>query len=659
MANSFSFKLAINNIKQNRKFYLPYAFASIGTIMMFYIMCFLAFNKGMVNMPGASSISVTMLLGTIVIGLFAVVFLFYTNSFLMKRRKKEIGIYNILGMEKRHIGKILLVENLVISLGSIIIGIGSGILFSRLVYLLISKVMGGEVAIEYEVSVIGIIASAVVFGGIFIAILISNQMSIRLANPIELLRGGNVGEKEPKTKGILAILGVVALGTGYYISITTVSPLKAIMLFFVAVVLVIIGTYCLFTAGSIAILKMLRKNKNYYYKPSHFTAVSGMIYRMKQNAVGLANICILSTMVLVMISTTVCLYIGTESMLDTRYAGDITVTAMSETDKGFDREGINKTVIDACNKEGLTITSKQEYEYFVFSTDKTDAGYEYSSLNGTTETNMFVVVSGEEYQHLTGKTANLADDEILAFSKSDPLEDSIEIGEMHFKLKDNIDRFVITSDMEAYMVNTHYIVVANQGVFDKLYENQADLEYASEPRYQMAINLLGTDAQKIAMSETIETRLAEGVLIGEVVFTESKQEEAIFYEGFTGGFLFLGIFLGLVFTCAAALIIYYKQISEGYYDKDKFEIMQKVGMSKKEVRKSIKSQVLMVFFIPLVMAGIHVIAAFPLITRLMLIFSLTDVTLFAICTVITFFVFAAIYAMVYGITAREYYKIVG
>ncbi|MEF9921334.1 MAG: ABC transporter permease [Anaerovoracaceae bacterium] len=659
MANSFSFKLAINNIKQNRKFYLPYAFASIGTIMMFYIMCFLAFNRGMVNMPGASSISATMLLGTIVIGLFAVVFLFYTNSFLMKRRKKEIGLYNILGMEKRHIGKILLVENLVISLGSIVIGIGSGILFSRLVYLLISKVMGGEVAIKYEVSIIGIIASAVVFGGIFIAILISNQMSIRLANPIELLRGGNVGEKEPKTKGILAILGVLALGTGYYISITTVSPLKAIMLFFVAVVLVIIGTYCLFTAGSIAILKILRKNKNYYYKPSHFTAVSGMIYRMKQNAVGLANICILSTMVLVMISTTVCLYIGTASMLDTRYAGDITVTAMSQTDKEFDREGINKTVIDACNKEGLTITSKQDYKYFVFSTDKTDAGYEYSSANGTTETNMFVVISGEEYQHITGKKVNLADDEILAFSKSDPLEDSIEIGEMHFKLKDNIDRFVITSDMEAYMVNTHYIVVANQGVFDKLYENQADLEYASEPRYQMAINLLGTDAQKIAMSETIETKLAEGALKGEVVFTESKQEEAIFYEGFTGGFLFLGIFLGLVFTCAAALIIYYKQISEGYYDKDKFEIMQKVGMSKKEVRKSIKSQVLMVFFIPLAMAGIHVIAAFPLITRLMLIFSLTDVTLFAICTVITFLVFAAIYAMVYGITAREYYKIVG
>ncbi len=283
----------------------------------------------------SAALAMIMSFGVVVMGIFAFIFLFYTNSFLLKRRKKEIGLYNILGMEKKHIGKILIIENVVISLSSIILGLLCGILFSKLVHLFLSWVFGVEPPFGIEISWFAVIITLALFGVLFVLTMIANLMSIHLAKPIELLYGGNVGEKEPRTKWLLAIIGIICLGIGYYIAITTESPLTAIMLFFVAVVLVIVGTYCLFTAGSVAILKTLKKNRKFYYKPGNFTAVSGLIYRMKQNAVGLANICILSTMVLVMVSGTVSLYAGMNDVLDGRYAGDV-VVSVTPHDGGAD-----------------------------------------------------------------------------------------------------------------------------------------------------------------------------------------------------------------------------------------------------------------------------------------------------------------------------------
>ncbi len=663
MNKSISLRLAMTNIKNNRKFYLPYFLASVGIVAMFYIICFLAASPGVAAM--SDSLSIIMGLGVFVMGLFSFIFLFYTNSFLMKRRKKEIGLYNILGMEKKHIGKILAIENTAVSLCSIAAGLACGILFSKLIYLFLSWAFGTKPPFGIEISPEAVLITLVLFGILFVMTMISNQMSIHLAKPIELLYGGNTGEKEPKIKWLLTMLGVVFLGAGYYIAITTESPLTALLWFFVAVVLVILGTYCLFIAGSIAVLKALKKNKKFYYKPANFTAVSGLIYRMKQNAVGLANICILSTMVLVMVSGTVSLYAGMQDIINNLIPGDVNVTvSYDRTD--LDRDKIESIFEETAAENGLKISKVESWQSLSFVTEKSGTRYELSANDAENGSGtMFVVVSAAEYERITGKKLRLAKDQTAVYSEGETLPERFSLGNMSFRMKKQVDQFFLNEGEMEYMrsafdIGIHYLVVSDDQVLQEIYQEQKAIygDAASDIQCCFAADLTGPDQQRIDCAYRIFERVSDQGLDGSIEI-ESRQETAYQYRGLTGGFLFLGIFLGIVFTFAAALIIYYKQISEGYYDKDKFEIMQKVGMSKIEVKKTIRKQVLMVFFAPLIMAGIHVIAAFRMISQLLLVFGMTNVPLFALCTVVTFLVFAVIYAVVYAVTAREYYKIVG
>ncbi|WP_419023816.1 ABC transporter permease [Emergencia sp.] len=665
MGKSFSLKLAVNNIKNNRKFYLPYFLASIGIIGMFYIIAFLSISKGIQAMSDA--LSMIMGFGVFVMGIFAFIFLFYTNSFLLKRRKKEIGLYNILGMEKKHIGKILIIENTIISLSSIILGLLCGILFSKLVHLFLSWVFGIEPPFGIDVSWLAVVITLALFGVLFVLTMITNQMSIHLAKPIELLYGGNVGEKEPKTKWLLAIIGVICLGVGYYIAITTESPLTAIMLFFVAVVLVIIGTYCLFTAGSVAILKTLKKNHKFYYKPGNFTAVSGLIYRMKQNAVGLANICILSTMVLVMVSGTVSLYAGMNDVLDGRYAGDVIASVTPHDGQRItseDRQLVGDTMKKICREEGRKIVKYYDHEALIFSVQKKDDGFQVDSdierVESVDQVANLAILTADEYERISGEKVTLKKDEVAVHSYGDELAEDFSINQMKFQVKERLDKFVM-EDLAIYMTEAYYLVVADDQVLNQINDMQAKAYggNGSQINTEFVLDMDGTNEEKIACYNKMQDALYDLRFPFEMMRIDSKQEGSKDFTGLVGGFLFLGIFLGIVFTFAAALIIYYKQISEGYYDKDKFEIMQKVGMSKSEVKKTIRKQVLMVFFVPLVMAGIHILAAFQMITRLLQVFMMYNVTLFALCTLGTFVVFAVIYAIVYAVTAREYYKIVG
>ena len=660
MSRFFSLRLALNNIKNNRKFYLPYTLAAVGIIAMFYIICYLAMNPGVSEM--SSSLSVIMGFGVFVMALFSFIFLFYTNSFLMKRRKKEIGLYNILGMEKRHIGKILMIESLMISLTSIVFGLFCGVLFSKLVYLILSWVFGTQPPFGIDIIPGALVYTAVLFGVLFALTTVSNQMSIHLAKPIELLYGGNVGEKEPKSRGILAVFGFICLAAGYAIAITTESPLTAITLFFVAVVLVIVGTYCLFTAGSVAILKALRKNKKFYYKPGNFTAVSGLLYRMKQNAVGLANICILSTMVLVMISGTVSLYAGMGDSIDKQVPRDVSLSFTTE-DAKLDQKKVEQFITDRAKQDGLKVTETDCMEYLAFMTVVHGSSFQFEQ--GDTANlkagNMFIVFTAEQYERLTGEKLQLEKGEAAAYSRG-YLPEKFTIGDTGFTLKKTLERFTSIQAIDADMTDHHYLVVSDDSVLMDLYRQQRAYygDNASGIEYRFDIAITGTDQQKIDYSDHLEDDIgASGAFDFLIMWTDTRVETTESYYGLVGGFLFLGIFLGIVFTFAAALIIYYKQISEGYYDKGKFEIMQKVGMSKQEVKQVIRKQVLMVFFAPLIMAGIHVLAAFRMITKLLLVFGMTNTPLFAFCTLCTFLLFAVIYALVYVITAREYYKIVG
>lgn len=670
MSRVFYPRLAVSTIKKNGKFYFPYILTCICTIAMFYIMCFIKSNEGINNMPGADSLEQIMGLGTNVIGIFSIIFLFYTNSFLIKRRKKELGLYNILGMEKRHIAKILFYETIITWVISMITGLLLGTLFSKLILLLYVKLLSFDIPFGFSISVYGIKSSLRLFSAIFLLLLISNLFRIKLAKPIELLKGGNVGEKEPKTKLLMAITGAICLGIGYYIAITTESPLDALILFFVAVILVIIGTYLLFNAGSIALLKLLRKNKNYYYKTKHFTSISGMIYRMKQNATGLANICILSTMVLVMVTGTVSLYLGAEDALRNRYPYDIKVSKTLQG-KNSERDKLMQSVLDTVSAQNRKVVKIKDYESLstVLYYDKGQFISNITNDFSSSNYEIFIFITADEYTHITGKTPNITGNDVLAYSNKRKIEDTFTVFGQTFTVKEHLENMPIFSDYRAIAMNLHFIVLSSDEVFAEITNAQLEAygEEASQPIYEIYLDIDGTDEEKIACAEAVDNVTRDKVeytmddgSIGYryINYMQSRQMRAKQFYTLYGGFLFLGLFLGTLFMMATALIIYYKQISEGYDDKERFQIMQKVGMSKDEIKATIRSQVLKVFFLPIIAAAIHIAAAFKMITKLLALMNLTNVPLFFWCTVATLLVFSIIYGIVYALTAKVYYKIV-
>lgn len=624
-------------------------------------MCFLAKNTALRSMSGGDSLIIILGLGTIVIGIFAVIFLFYTNSFLIKRRKKEIGLYNILGMEKKHIAKVLAFESLYVAILSITLGLFFGILLSKLMVLALGKMLNFKISFGFEISGSAVATTLILFVAIFTLLLLNNLRQIHLANPIELLRGKQVGEKEPKTKWILALIGLLCLSSGYYISLTTKSPLDAIGLFFIAVILVIIGTYCVFTAGSIAVLKMLRKNKRYYYKVNHFISVSGMIYRMKQNAVGLANICILSTMVLVMISSTVSLYIGFEDSLKSMYPKEIQVKGYDITeDEGKKIEEVIKEITDKHQLEQKEVISyrymeqmaKQEGNQFLMTDSDT---YIY---NGGA---LLYLISLTDYNKLLGEAKALKSDEVFVYYTNSKLnEDTIIFGKESYHIKAMSEISEIDLLYSPDMVETYYVILPDKDAFEKINKELGGItEDIDRIQYFYGFNTDAPSEKQIEVFEDIQAlRGQEGAEPFQSIRVQSSEYMKSEFLFVYGGLFFLGIFLGTLFLMATVLIMYYKQISEGNDDRERFEIMQKVGMSQEEVKKTIHSQVLMVFFLPIVAAAIHIAFAFNVITKLLAIFNLTNIALFATCTLVTLGVFIVFYAVVYTLTARTYYRIV-
>ncbi|HPD88869.1 MAG TPA: ABC transporter permease [Oscillospiraceae bacterium] len=569
----FYAKLAAQNMKKNGKYYLPYLLTCIGAAAMFYILFFLSENEGIGTLRGGTYVMVTLWLGAGVIGIFSTILIFYTNSSLMKRRKKELGLYNILGMEKRQIAHFLFWETVYTAVIGIACGIGVGILLSKLMLLLLCAILKAGVPFGFFVSNQGILWTVIVFCLIFALCLLYNWYGIKRAKPIELLRSGRDADREPRTHWLAALIGSVTLAAGYGIALSVKSPVSALGLFFVAVILVIIGTYCLFSAGSIAVLKLLRSNRAYYYQTEHFTTVSGMLHRMKRNAAGLSSICILSTMVLVTVSSTVCLYAGTEEALDNWCPRDVQIIL-----READEDAVN-TVVEAmqdeAKKQGMEISDLAYVRYYVADAD-TDPAH----------------VCGEALKE--GSHGEL----VWATGEEDTLPDAY-VG------------FNVTSGEvppEFY-----------DGIWDVIGQDSVHFKSANEA-------------------------------------ARSECSDELY--GMYGGFFFIGLLLGFLFLMATALIIYYKQVSEGYEDAEGFKIMQQVGMSESEVKSSVHSQILTVFFLPILAAAVHISFAFPMITKLFKLFYMTNIALFAWCTLGALLVFAAIYAMIYALTAKVYYQIV-
>lgn len=665
------FKLAKTNLSNNKPFYIPYIISSIITVAMLYMMSFLSDNKGLNKIMGADSLAIIFRLGVGIIVIFSYIFLFYTNSFIIKRRKKEIGVYNILGMEKRHLSKVLFVETSYSAIISLVCGIIVGIAFSKFILMVLYGIIGIHKTVEFFVNIHGIILCVVSFGILFLLTFLYNFMQIKLTNPIELLRGTNVGEREPRTKIFMTIVGVVCLAIAYYIAITTENPLNVLTLFFVAVLLVIIGTFALFTAGSIALLKLLRNNKKFYYNKRHFMAVSGMLYRMKQNAAGLASICILSTMVLVVISTTVSMYVGIQDELMARYPNDVCVTVdyNSVIDKSSE---IEKAIFDEI--DSAEVKNKKAFSYlsvFVgqkgddFTTDKEHLSYQNSYL--------FYILSKDDFikkdSSFKDKIGNISKGEAVVVLNKKYDKKDIKIFGKNYKVNKSFEH---TEDNDLYMISTlnglGYIILDNDESVQELYDMQEKMLGKGANYYTNKIRFdfkSGNKKQKAAAYKKIDNVVKKYFKENKndkkeisSYWVESRQENEQNFYLLYGGLFFLGIFLGTMFLIVTVMIIFYKQITEGYDDRERYQILEKVGMSSREVKDTIKSQIRIVFVLPIFAAAVHVTAAFPMVNRILKMLNLNNEKLFAGCLAATIIVFAVIYYLVFKVTSRAYYKIV-
>lgn len=665
------FKLAKTNLSNNKPFYIPYIISSIITVAMLYMMSFLSDNKGLNKIMGADSLAIIFRLGVGIIVIFSYIFLFYTNSFIIKRRKKEIGVYNILGMEKRHLSKVLFVETIYSAIISLVCGIIVGIAFSKFILMVLYGIIGIHKTVEFFVNIHGIILCVVSFGILFLLTFLYNFMQIKLANPIELLRGTSVGEREPKTKILMTIIGVVCLAIAYYIAITTENPLNVLTLFFVAVLLVIIGTFALFTAGSIALLKLLRNNKKFYYNKRHFMAVSGMLYRMKQNAAGLASICILSTMVLVVISTTVSMYVGIQDELMARYPNDVCVTVdyNSVIDKSSE---IEKAIFDEI--DSAEVKNKKAFSYlsvFVgqkgdnFTTDKEHLSFQNSYL--------FYILSKDDFikrdNSFKDKIGNISKGEAVVVLNKKYDKKDIKIFGKNYKVNKSFEHM---EDNDLYMISTlnglGYIILDNDESVQELYDMQEKMLGKGANYYTNKIRFdfkSGNKKQKAAAYKKIDNVVKKYFKENKndkkeisSYWVESRQENEQNFYLLYGGLFFLGIFLGTMFLMVTVMIIFYKQITEGYDDRERYQILEKVGMSSREVKDTIKSQIRIVFVLPIFAAAFHVTAAFPMVNRILKMLNLNNEKLFAGCLAATIIVFAVIYYLVFKVTSRTYYKIV-
>lgn len=653
MRNTMYFKLALVNLKNNRRTFVPYLLACIGCVLMFYNMLALRYNPGLSDMPGAAILETIFQFGVVTIGIFSLIILFYTNSFLMKRRKKEVGLYSILGLEKRHIAKILSYETLFTAFLAITVGLLGGVLFGKLVFLALLHLTQTPLTLAFVVTPAAAVYTALLFLGIFLLTLLVNLLHIRLSNPIGLLRGGNEGEKEPKASWILTLIGIAALGGGYTIAVTVDTPLDAVSLFFFAVLLVIIGTYALFTSGSIKLLKLLKKSTWFYYKPRNFVSIASMMYRMKQNAVGLATICILSTMVLVTLSSTLSLYLGASDMLRSLYPNDVAIHYSVDTNQ---KNMVTTLIEKQSAASGTAITPPISYRSISFWTVRENGRFRPTESVQDNSATAFEVLPLADYNTMSNSSASLRPEEILLFSEGENYgQPSLTLGGQTFQVKEELASLPVTQKNTAVSFNSYYLVVDSMETLNQIsgtLVNKQDIA----PQYTTFFNFMQQDVEAHtafydALNADIKQVLPEFAMRGIDIV---RQEWFSMY----GGFLFLGVFLGLLFLMATVLIIYYKQISEGYDDHDRFAIMQKVGMSQKEVRQTINKQILTVFFLPLAGAVVHILFAFSVIRNLLLAFHLSDTLLFFLCTSGTVAFFAAIYVVVYLLTARTYYKIV-
>lgn len=675
MKIAFYSRLAWNNIKKNTKLYIPHILTGMGLNAVFYIILTLSMDNRLKEVRGGRYLPQIMPLGVVVVALLSLILVFYTNNFLMKQRTREFGLYNVLGLEKRHIGKILFWEITICTFFILTGGMIIGIILYKLCALLICRILSVESVLGfYHVSPKTLIPSILFFLLLYMLTYVFNRIRIACMNPLELLETSHTGEKEPKIKWLLLLIGIICLIAGYSISITIQSPLAKLNLFFTAIILVIIATYCLFITGSTALLKLLKRKQTFYYQKKHMIAISGLLYRMKQNAVGLASISILATMILVMLSTTVSMYAGIHDTIEKEYPHQAAFSA-SYMANGRLVEIPNDTLLgfirDSAKENHLTISFTKERQYLKCTFYRQNENFltEQGSTPGKLIHCWFITAN--DYQKLTGKTVQLQPNQTAVYQQagnSEQLTDSFTIGNHTFNR--TIPLICYPVSMSFYTNDDCFgFVVRDETVFQQIYEFQKEAyqENASEIAHELVLDFQNEDdasARYKQFMASLEKEIfsftdSQPDSSGELsIRADFKWDTMEYLYGMYGTLLFLGLLLSIVFLFATTLIIYYKQISEGYEDRNRFQIMQKVGMSSDEIKEAIKNQILLVFFLPLLVAAMHIAFAFPILTRLLKELFQPNQALFMGCTIGSLFVFAVVYTLIYRITTKIYYQIV-
>lgn len=664
-------RLAADGMRKNRRLYRPYLFTCIGMVLMTYIISYLESSDVVRALHGGDTLQELMASGEYIILFFSAIFLFYTNSFLIRRRKKEFGLYHILGMGKKNLGRILLWETIFTALISITVGLAGGVVLSKLAELGLINLMKEDVDYTMSVSLNGILTTAASFALIFLLLFLNSLRQIWFSGAISLLKSESAGEKPPKANWFLGILGVLVLAGAYYLAATIEDPYTAILVFMAAVLMVIAATYLIMIAGSVLFCRILQKKKSYYYKPVHFVSVSSMAWRMKRNGAGLASVCILATMVLVMISTTSAMFLGVEDTVQNRFPRDINLAVVRHKNQDISQEdiGLFSDVIDqVLERHGAEKSRVMSYrtsavsgflrEGTVYLDSELPDGVDF----GISDNHQIYLIPLEDYNNLNGRDVSLAEDEVLVYGyRMDYDSDTFGFaGKTQYRVKEHLKESFLIPDMAMDRMPPLMVVVpdlstASEGLVNSEGKNM------TVKKWNYCFDCSADDTEDIEIKEELKTAIgnldSDGVRDWGYTLDCQPQERQDSYNLF-GGLFYLGIFLSIVFLFAAVLIIYYKQISEGYEDQARFEIMQKVGMTKRDIRKTINSQILTVFFLPLLMAGLHLAFAFPIVEKLLLLGGLNNHRLFLGTTLGCFLVFAVFYVIVYRLTSNAYYQIV-
>jgi len=658
--NLFYSKFALNNLVKNKRFILPYILSTIFTIASFYILTSLSLGKNLDKLPqGISATKQVLGFGVIVIAIFSAIFLFYTYSFLIKRRVREFGLYSVLGMTKKQIARILILETIFIAVITLVFGLAFGLLFDKLMLLVLLKLFTAGVSFGFVITPIAVSLTILLFGGIFFLLLIYTVIKISRLKIVALLKEENNGEREPKARLILAILGLGLTGYGYYLAQTIQNPIKAITMFFIAVLAVIFGTYLIFMAVSITVLKLMKNNKTFYYKPKNFISVSGLLYRMKRNAVGLANICILSTMVLVTMGTTSALYAGSEEAYNTRFPRDIIINGYRSTEGKLAE--IEKNVKKATQDAGVEVKDLVSYNMLnvVGHLNGTEINYVSEFTGSFDKIKSIVVLELKDYNKVSKEQKTLNTGETLLFidKKGKYEANEITVQGVNLKIKEKLTDFPgALGTAAANIMDTYYVVVKDNADVKKIESALKKKLNISDGEGEI-FNYVGFNIS----DKTKEAKVIENFKKLEKegnINIEGKAENETNFKGFYASFLFIGMFISMIFVVSQVVIMYYKQISEGYEDKGKFGIMRKVGLTDRQIKQSIRSQVLMIFFAPLAVATLHTVVAYPFIEKILKLFLATNNNVFLIALAVTIAVFGVFYLIVYLITSRIYYRII-